>query len=112
MRNFWKGQPAPTSELLTLVPTVTGHAPQETDLEMEICVQKACWEGGSRVRPREKVDCDAVATKVYSIQFVLELKRNFTELVHVEAKGPGFVPVQLTGHWIQAARGEGCGGSF
>lgn len=62
-------------------------------MEIKICVKKACWEGGSRVRPREKLDCDAVATKVSSIQFVLELKWNFTELVHVEAKGPGFVPV-------------------
>lgn len=74
---------------------------------MEICVQKACWEWGSRVKLREKLDCDAVATKVDSIQFVLELKWNFTELVHVEAKGPSFVPVHLTGHWIQAARGGG-----
>ena len=45
-----RSQPFSTSLLLILVPNVTVRVPQDTDSEMEICVQEVSWgsEGGGK----------------------------------------------------------------
>ena len=78
IRNF---QEEPTcSHLPAVNPGTNCHRPGSPGNRFgdgDVCAEGLLGSEGSRVGPREKLGCDAVATKVNTIEFVLELKWNF-----------------------------------